>query len=177
MSPDRTPDPQPAQSRTCPSCGAEFTPDDPDARQVYCAPACRPSHQKPELVLGVKTCPECRDDFTCHPSIRQVYCSPRCRKDAELRRELHRDQERAARLGETPRPRPEPPARTEPQPLPRPMQRQQPKERDPLEPAATRNCPHCDQLITIVALLATPEAARPVITNRIPDITPLRRTP
>ncbi|WP_328687874.1 hypothetical protein OHA74_54320 [Streptomyces phaeochromogenes] len=46
-----------------------------------------------------------------------------------------------------------------------------------MEPTATRNCPHCDQPITIVALLATPEAARPSITSRVPDITPLRRTP
>ncbi|MER6401699.1 hypothetical protein ABT263_37515 [Kitasatospora sp. NPDC001603] len=35
--------------------------------------------------------------------------------------------------------------------------------RDVLEPAATRNCPHSDQPITIVVLLATPEAAPPVI--------------
>ncbi len=113
MSPDHTPNPRPAEAtRTCPSCGADFTPD-PTTRQTYCAPACRPSHQKPELVLAVKNCPECRDDFTCHPSIRQLYCSPRCRKDAELRRELHRDQERAARLGETPRPRPAPAPRTD----------------------------------------------------------------
>jgi hypothetical protein len=172
--PDHAPDPQPAEStRTCPSCSAEFTPD-PTTRQTYCAPACRPSHQKPEIVLAVKNCPECRDDFTCHPSIRQVYCSPRCRKDAELRRELHRDQERAARLGGTTRPRPEPAARTE-TPILRPTQRQQTTKRDPLEPAATRNCPHCDQPITIVALLATPEAARPAIPGRIPDVVPMRR--
>ena len=85
-------------------------------------------------------------------------------------------EERAARLGEAPRPRPEPVTRTDPPP-PKPAQRQQAVVRDPLEPAATRNCPHCDQPITIVALLATPEAARPVITNRIPDISPLRRIP
>ncbi|MDX3772339.1 MULTISPECIES: hypothetical protein [unclassified Streptomyces] len=44
-----------------------------------------------------------------------------------------------------------------------------------MEPAATRNCRDCDQPITIVALLATPEAARPVITGRIPDVVPMRR--
>ncbi|MDH2390640.1 hypothetical protein QCN29_17965 [Streptomyces sp. HNM0663] len=32
-----------------------------------------------------------------------------------------------------------------------------------------RNCPHCDQPVTIVALLATQEAARPTITNRVTD--------
>jgi hypothetical protein len=49
-------------------------------------------------------------------------------------------------------------------------------ERDPLEPAATRNCPHCQQPVTIVALLATPEAARPAMPVRSTDIIPLRRT-
>ena len=48
---------------------------------------------------------------------------------------------------------------------------------DPLEPTATRNCPHCQQPVTIVALLATPEAARPSVPTAIPDIVPLRRTP
>ncbi|MFJ9953367.1 hypothetical protein [Kitasatospora sp. NPDC091207] len=131
---------------------------------------------RPEIVLTVKNCPECRDDFTCHPSIRQVYCSPRCRKDAELRRELQRDQQRAARLGESSRTRPETSTRTEMSP-PRSTQRQPPQKRDPLEPAATRNCPPCDQPITIVALLATPEAARPVIHPRSADLPALRRVP
>ncbi|MFJ5123034.1 hypothetical protein [Kitasatospora sp. NPDC088548] len=126
------------------------------------------------------TCPQCTDNFTCHPSHRQVYCSPHYRKDAELRRELNRNQERALRLGETTTPsRPELPTRAELSPAtpPRPAPRQQAQSRDPLEPAATRNCPHCDQPITIVALLATPEAARPSIHNRVPDLPPLRRVP
>ncbi|WPB96031.1 hypothetical protein [Streptomyces malaysiensis] len=46
-----------------------------------------------------------------------------------------------------------------------------------MEPTATRNCPHCQQPVTIVALLATPEAARPSVPTAIPDIVPLRRTP
>jgi hypothetical protein len=46
-----------------------------------------------------------------------------------------------------------------------------------LELAATRNCPHCDQPVTIVALLATPDAARPAVTNGVPDIVPIRRAP
>ena len=45
----------------------------------------------------------------------------------------------------------------------------------PLAPTAVRNCPHCDQPVTIVALLATQEAARPTITDRVIDISPLRR--
>jgi hypothetical protein len=49
--------------------------------------------------------------------------------------------------------------------------------RDPLEPTATRNCPHCQQPITIVALLATPEAARPTMPRLRTDVVPLRRTP
>ncbi|MFF0476548.1 hypothetical protein [Streptomyces sp. NPDC004284] len=52
-----------------------------------------------------------------------------------------------------------------------------PPERDPLEPAVPRNCPHYQQPVTIVALLATPEAARPAMPVRSPDVIPLRRTP
>ncbi|MFE7705855.1 hypothetical protein ACFU6I_08640 [Streptomyces sp. NPDC057486] len=44
-----------------------------------------------------------------------------------------------------------------------------------LAPTAVRNCPHRDQPVTIVALLATPEAARPTITNRVSEVAPLRR--
>ncbi|MFF3215868.1 hypothetical protein ACFYYB_35290 [Streptomyces sp. NPDC002886] len=33
----------------------------------------------------------------------------------------------------------------------------------PLAPTAVRNCPHCDKHVTIVALLATPDAALPAI--------------
>ncbi|MBF9069020.1 hypothetical protein [Streptacidiphilus fuscans] len=46
-----------------------------------------------------------------------------------------------------------------------------------MEPAATHNCPHCNQQITIIALLAAPEAARTSIPARGPDIVPIRRTP
>ncbi|MFF4602708.1 hypothetical protein ACFY12_08140 [Streptomyces sp. NPDC001339] len=42
-----------------------------------------------------------------------------------------------------------------------------------MEPTATRNCPHCQQPVTIVALLATPEAARPAMPGG-PDVVPLR---
>ncbi|MEV6409427.1 hypothetical protein AB0M58_42020 [Streptomyces bobili] len=46
-------------------------------------------------------------------------------------------------------------------------------ERDPLAPTATRNCPHWHQPVTIVALLATPVAARPSVPTASPDIVPL----
>jgi hypothetical protein len=43
-------------------------------------------------------------------------------------------------------------------------------------PTATRDCPHCGQPITIVALLTTPEAARPQMPIAAPDgVIPLRR--
>jgi hypothetical protein len=38
------------------------------------------------------------------------------------------------------------------------------------QPVTTTSCPHCGQPVTIVTLLATPQAARP----RLPDTTPLR---
>lgn len=45
----------------------------------------------------------------------------------------------------------------------------------PLAPTAVRNCPHCDKPVTIVALLATPEAARPTTPAARRDVTPMRR--
>ncbi|MEV7754662.1 hypothetical protein [Streptomyces griseofuscus] len=41
---------------------------------------------------------------------------------------------------------------------------------------AVRNCPHCDKPVTIVALLATPEAARPTIPATSRDVIPMRRS-
>ena len=40
-------------------------------------------------------------------------------------------------------------------------------------PVASRACPHCGEQVSIVALLTTPEAARPAIPN--PTVVPLRR--
>ncbi|WP_159426068.1 hypothetical protein [Streptomyces noursei] len=158
--------------RTCPVCSTEFT-TDVSPRRVFCSRECRTKARSSEHALEKRACPVCNDAFEAPKTVRQVYCSPACRKDADRRRGQARDDDRARRLGESPRsPRP-----VGELPTARPAPRQQPGVRDPLEPTATRNCPHCDQPITIVALLATPEAARPSISSRVPDITPLRRTP
>lgn len=154
------------EEHKCLTCNGEFTPD-PGSRQRYCAPACRPSMQKEEVKLHAKTCPVCGTEFTTHPSVRQKYCSPRCRREAENRRERDRDEARAARMG-NPLPPQHPTKRTA-------MTRR--VSTPDLPPTATRNCPHCDQPVTIVALLATPEAARPAIPTAVPSevITPIRR--
>ena len=39
-----------------------------------------------------------------------------------------------------------------------------------LSPTAVRNCPHSDQPVVIVALLATPAGARPTIAGRVPGV-------
>ncbi|MFF3160166.1 hypothetical protein [Streptomyces sp. NPDC057910] len=157
--------------RVCPVCQNEFT-TDVSPRLVFCSAECRLKARTDKDRLEQRSCPICEGSFEAPATVRQIYCSPTCRQDANRQRGQARDEDRAHRLGEKPPARPVaklPPAR--------PAPRQQPGVRDPLEPTATRNCPHCDQPITIVALLATPEAARPSITSRIPDITPLRRTP
>jgi endogenous inhibitor of DNA gyrase (YacG/DUF329 family) len=40
-------------------------------------------------------------------------------------------------------------------------------------PVASRACPHCGEQVSIVALLTTPEVARPAIPD--PSVVPLRR--
>ena len=40
-------------------------------------------------------------------------------------------------------------------------------------PVASRACPHCGEQVSIVALLTTPEAARPAVPD--PSVIPLRR--
>jgi endogenous inhibitor of DNA gyrase (YacG/DUF329 family) len=74
---------------------------------------------------------------------RHRYCSDRCRKHAHLRRHAEPD----ASDGRAPEPAP--------------------------APIAIRACPHCGSEVSIVALLTTPEAARPAV----PDlgVIPLRR--
>jgi hypothetical protein len=98
--------------------------------------------------------------------VRQIYCSPACRIEQEKRRDQARDAERARRLGEKPA---APRTATGPASI---RARHQP---EPLAPAATRDCPHCGRPVTIVALLATPEAARPTITPPGAEVIALRR--
>lgn len=160
MSPDADTAPTSPQPANCPVCQGEFI---PHPRQIYCSPRCKSAaHRLPPALPAAHICPVCQGTFTVNPRLRQVYCSPNCRRDAEKQRNQARDEQRAIRLGEQARPAPVGiPAHAE----------------QALAPTAIRNCPHCEQPVTIVALLATPEAARPSVTNRVPDITPLRRTP
>ncbi|MER8156883.1 hypothetical protein [Streptomyces sp. NPDC094472] len=162
--------------QTCPTCQTAFT-TTVGQRRIYCSDECRTTSRTSEDAREKRTCPVCEGPFDALRTVRQIYCSPACRKDAERRRDQARDEDRARRLGETPTPSPLPELPPQPKPVGRASSRQPTLERDPLEPTATRNCPHCQQPITIVALLATPEAARPSVPTAIPDIVPLRRTP
>jgi len=161
--------------RTCPVCESEFAAA-VSPRRIFCSHECRMQARNRAESLEKRACPVCDKTFEAAASTRQVYCAPECRWEADRRRGQARDEDRARRLGEKPTASPSARPMAE-LPAARPAPRQQPGVRDPLEPTATRNCPHCDQPVTIVALLATPEAARPSITSRVPDITPLRRTP
>ncbi|MEU0413898.1 hypothetical protein ABZ307_39775 [Streptomyces griseorubiginosus] len=159
----------------CAVCSNEFTANG-RPRRIYCSTQCKTKALNSSDYLEQRTCPTCENNFDVPKTVRRIYCSPVCRRDAERQREQERDEARARRLGETPPPLPELP----PPPKPshrRGASRQLTAERDPLEPTATRNCPHCQQPVAIVALLATPEAARPAMAFRGPDIVPLRRTP
>jgi hypothetical protein len=98
-----------------------------------------------------RTCPICWNTFTANGPNRSkhTYCSGRCRAEAGRRRT--RDTT-TANTTNTQTPKPYRP-----------------------EPAALRDCPHCGQPITIVALLTTPQIAGPQTTTGTPDVIPLHR--
>jgi hypothetical protein len=85
-----------------------------------------------------RTCPVCWTQFTA--SSRRIYCSKKCRGTAWERRSRRRPARSA-----TP---------TTPGPAP--------------QPVTTTGCPHCGQPVTIIALLATPQAARPRLPTQPP---------
>jgi endogenous inhibitor of DNA gyrase (YacG/DUF329 family) len=94
-----------------------------------------------------RTCPICWTTFTADGRNRakHTYCSDRCRAEAGRRRARNTD---TANITPTPALKPYRP-----------------------EPAALRNCPHCGQPVTIVALLTTPQVAQPAPAT--PNVVPL----
>jgi len=99
-----------------------------------------------------KTCPICWEAFTAagRQAGTRVYCSPQCKRTAAARREVERTSNPATPFGSP----------TEPLP----------------QLAAQRECPHCGGPVSIVALLTTPEAARPQMPIAAPDrVIPLHR--
>jgi hypothetical protein len=83
------------------------------------------------MSADTRACHACWTEFTA-TSPTKIYCSDRCRKHAWEQRK-HRHTTTAGTENRAPAP----------------------------QPAATRPCPHCGESITIVALLTTPQAARP----------------
>jgi endogenous inhibitor of DNA gyrase (YacG/DUF329 family) len=106
-----------------------------------------------------KTCPICWEPFTAtgRQASTRVYCSRECKRTAAARREVER-------ASHPDRPFGPPPAALAPATAPLPQL------------AAQRDCPHCGGPVSIVALLTTPEAARPQMPAAAPDtVIPLRR--
>lgn len=108
------------------------------------------------MLAELRDCPICWTQFQVspHAAARHTYCTPRCKAEAARRRKRERtdtDED----------------VQSEPAEPTLPV--------TPLTPTAVRSCPHCDKPVTIVALLATPEAARPTIPAASPDVIPMRR--
>ncbi|QUW78584.1 hypothetical protein SMIR_05145 [Streptomyces mirabilis] len=165
------------KQRVCPQCDKEFT-TDLSRKRKFCSAEFLVAFRRSEEQKEARLCPVCDNPFQAPKTVRTIYCSMVCRQEAERVRDQALNEERDRRLAQMAPPAlptrielppPPPPART--------STRQQAPVRDPLEPTATRNCPHCQQPITIVALLATPEAARPTMPHHRTDVVPLRRTP
>ncbi|HET9518466.1 MAG TPA: hypothetical protein VFO77_12135 [Actinoplanes sp.] len=99
------------------------------------------------MPANTRTCPICWNQFTPNGSNpdRHTYCSGRCRAEAGRRR---------ARENTT---------TTTPAATPKPYHP---------EPAALRDCPHCGQPVTIVALLTTQQIAQQ--TPNAPNVVSLR---
>jgi len=76
-------------------------------------------------------------------SPRHRYCSDRCRKSGHTRRSASPEHDNAREQRATP------------------------------APVAVQSCPHCGHDVSVVALLTTPEAARPAVPE--PGVIPLRR--
>ncbi|WFB11351.1 hypothetical protein LRS74_33210 [Streptomyces sp. LX-29] len=110
------------------------------------------------MLVDFRECPICWTSFQVNPNVaaRHTYCTPRCKAEAGRRRRCEPDEAVDAAESE-----PMTPASLDP---------------TPLAPTAIRNCPHCDKPVTIVALLATPEAARPTIPAASRDVIPMRRS-
>lgn len=169
--------------RTCPICQKDFV-TTVSPRRIYCSKECRTAARMTASEHEKHDCPVCNTTFESPKTVRRIYCSNQCRRTAEKQRDEARDQDRARRLGQAPKPASDRPA-LPPAELPPPQPRPQPfrpavragQERDPMEPTATRECPHCRQPVTIVALLATPEAARPSVPTGPTDPIPIRRAP
>lgn len=110
----------------------------------------QPTNHKPSEATQTRTCPVCWNDFTvtATQAHKHTYCSSRCRAAAGRRR-AHSNT-----------------ALPDQQPAQAPVLPQ---------PAAHRDCPHCGGPITIVALLTTPEAARPQPITPPDSVIPPRR--
>jgi endogenous inhibitor of DNA gyrase (YacG/DUF329 family) len=108
----------------------------------------------PDTNAITKTCPVCWTEFTAtgRNAGKHTYCSTRCRRTAFQRRRADQPAGPAALRAPSP-------AANDPRP----------------QSAAERACPHCGGSITIVALLTTPEAARPAIPTTPTSVIPLRR--
>lgn len=124
-----------------------------------------PDTRDPNYNATRKTCPICWEAFiaTGRQAKNRLYCSPECKRTAAARREVDRATPTGPAHGRpfgTPPPAATPPAPAAPLP----------------HIAAQRDCPHCGGPVTIVALLTTPEAARPQMPIAAPDgVIPLRR--
>ena len=124
-----------------------------------------PDPHDPDYNATPKTCPVCWQPFTAtgRQAKNRIYCSADCKRIAAARREAGLVPPASTTLVEPTSNAPF--GSLNPQPA---TAAQLP------QPVAHRDCPHCGGAITIVALLTTPEAARPTIPTNNDQVIPLR---